>query len=123
MRPRGSAILEVALLELGEYPGPPVGSPADRRPLVDIGNRPNPFNPSTEIVFRLGAESQVTLRVYDSRGQLVRTLLEGETQPAGLRRVPWDGCDAMASEVASGVYYYDLSIEGESVARKMLLLK
>jgi flagellar hook assembly protein FlgD len=85
-------------------------------------NFPNPFNPTTAISFALDASSHTTLDVYDVRGALVRTLVDGP-QPAGAHRVEWDGTDNSGRRVASGVYYYRLDTGTTEATRKMVLLK
>jgi photosystem II stability/assembly factor-like uncharacterized protein len=84
-------------------------------------NRPNPFNPSTVISWRVGATLmspvQVELTIYNMLGQKV-SMLVSEKQEAGLHAVEWD-----ASGMASGVYYYRLQAEGFVQTRKLVLLK
>jgi len=85
-------------------------------------NRPNPFNPTTEITFSVPAEVKVQLIVYNLLGQPVRKLVD-ETKPAGQYTVTWDGQDDAGRPTASGVYQYRM-VAGDFVdSRKMLLLK
>lgn len=86
------------------------------------GNRPNPFNPSTRIGFRLPGDSPVTLRVYDLRGALVRTLVEAPL-PAGTHAVTWDGADDNGAPAASGVYVYELRAGDQVASGRMTLAK
>jgi len=86
------------------------------------GNYPNPFNPSTEISFALPAQSRASLRIYDTAGRLVRTLVSGELD-AGTHFVTWNGKTDSGNITASGVYFYRLDTERKSITRKMLLLK
>ena len=80
-------------------------------------NYPNPFNPSTTIRYGLPYRSRVTLAVFNTLGQQVATLVQGE-QEAGFHEVQFDG-----SGLASGVYLYRLRA-GEFVqTRKLLLLQ
>jgi len=72
-------------------------------------NRPNPFNPRTEISFQLARGGSATLRVYDASGRLVRTLVDRSIE-AGLHRVAWDGMDDRGRKATSGVYFYRLVI-------------
>jgi len=74
-------------------------------------NSPNPFNPVTKIRFAVSKDSKVALRVYNVRGQLVKTLAN-ERMAQGMHEVNWDGRDASGSHVASGVYYARVSSEG-----------
>ena len=80
-------------------------------------NYPNPFNPSTTIKFALPVSSNVKINIYNSLGQLVKTLLDKEMD-SGYHEVNFDG-----SKLSSGVYLYQLQA-GEYVSvKKMLLLK
>jgi hypothetical protein len=81
-------------------------------------NFPNPFNPSTVIEYALPASGHVNLAVFNTLGQSVATLVE-ETQSAGLHRV---GFDARA-HVTSGVYFYRITVNGQTLTRTMLLLR
>ncbi|HEX6791873.1 MAG TPA: kelch repeat-containing protein [Candidatus Krumholzibacteria bacterium] len=85
-------------------------------------NYPNPFNPTTTIEYAVPARGRVQLRVFDVSGAMVRTLVD-EVQPAGTRRVTWDGRDDRGARVASGVYLLRADAAGESRQRKMILLK
>ena len=85
-------------------------------------NYPNPFNPTTAISFQLSADSEVKLVIYNTAGQLVRTLYSGE-MPAGRFELEWDGKNESGEKVASGIYVYELKA-GEFVAkRKMTLMR
>ncbi len=87
-------------------------------------NYPNPFNPATHIQVSLPQHSSVSLRVYDTIGQLVRTLMEGE-QEAGFYLLNWDGKNQAGVEVASGTYLYRLEAPGAGLdqTRTMTLLR
>ena len=99
-------------------------SPAPEVPTITraLGNFPNPFNPQTTISFDLAADHEVALRVYSTRGLLVRRLLDGP-QNAGRHHVIWDGRDNRGQSVASGVYFYRLVIGDETFGGKMVLTK
>jgi hypothetical protein len=85
-------------------------------------NHPNPFNANTEIHYRIPQEGPVTVKVFNTLGQEVRTLVDAE-QKAGRYAISWDGRNQKAQEVASGIYFCRL-ISGEyRLVRKMLLLK
>jgi subtilisin family serine protease len=85
-------------------------------------NAPNPFNPVTTIRFGLDRTGAFTLRVYDVRGTLVRSLAE-TTLPAGQYHAVWDGKDRAGRPVGSGVYIYRLDQSDRHLARKMSLLR
>lgn len=86
-------------------------------------NAPNPFRSTTRIPFTLDADSHVTIRVYDVKGVLVTTLLDGPLTQ-GAHDVNWDGADVNGRQVASGAYFYTLR-SGERLmqSRKMLLVR
>ncbi len=85
-------------------------------------NYPNPFNPETRIEYFVPLNSSVTLKVYDSSGQFIRTLVNGE-RVQGQSVATWDGTDFRGQAVASGVYVYRLESGGFSQSRKMILLR
>ncbi|MCK5120274.1 MAG: T9SS type A sorting domain-containing protein, partial [Candidatus Latescibacteria bacterium] len=85
-------------------------------------NFPNPFNSATIVKYRLPEESYVSLSVYNTQGQLVRTLVESRQEP-GYKSVRWDGGDESNREVAAGIYLYHIQAGKFSQARRMLLLK
>ena len=86
-------------------------------------NYPNPFNPSTTIRFTLPISKTISLRIYNSLGQEVRTLINNESLPAGTHSVVWDGRDNNGNPVASGIYIYKLQFGNFSKSRKMMLVK
>jgi len=86
-------------------------------------NSPNPFNPVTKIRFAVGKDSKVALRVYNVRGQLVKTLAN-EAMAKGMHEVSWDGRDGSGSHVASGVYYAKVAADGGTTdVIKMVMAK
>jgi flagellar hook assembly protein FlgD len=85
-------------------------------------NHPNPFNPTTKISFSLQNAGDVSLVVYNQKGQLLKTLVNG-FQAAGSSHVTWDGRDANGTMQPSGLYYARLSADGQSKTIKMLLMK
>lgn len=86
-------------------------------------NVPNPFNPSTIIEFSLRERAQVALRIYDVRGRLVRTLVDGVRNAGASHRIEWDGRNDAGTRVASGVYFCRLATRDFTATRKMVLLK
>lgn len=96
--------------------------PAARRLLTVAQNRPNPFNPSTEISFTAPARGQVKVSIYNLRGELVTTLLNDIVE-AGQRSVIWNGVDGRGRSVSSGIYLYQVDGFGQSVVKKMALVK
>lgn len=91
--------------------------------LALLRNTPNPFVAPTEIAFTVAdAGHRVSIRVYDLRGRLVRTLCDDEFE-AGLHEVLWDGRSESGSEVASGVYFFRMESQGFNDQRKLVLLR
>ena len=88
-------------------------------------SNPNPFNPSTTIPFTLAKSAEVSLKIFNIIGQEVRTLVNGQKQ-AGQYQLQWDGKDDFGRPVASGIYFYKLSVSGGenlTMTRKMILMK
>ncbi len=83
------------------------------------GNFPNPFNPTTTIRYALEASSEVTLKVYNTLGQEVITLVSAQRN-AGQHSVVWDGRNAQGEHVASGIYIYRL-VAGDYVQTRKLM--
>ncbi len=84
-------------------------------------NFPNPFNPSTTINFSLPEANEVTLAIYTTTGQLVRTLVRGQVS-AGNHSVSWNALDDSGARVASGVYLYTLKTSSGVLQKKKLIL-
>jgi len=78
---------------------------------------PNPFNPTTRIAYAVAQQSHVELKIYDARGRLVATLVDG-TRPAGKHEVAWN-----AAAQASGVYFCRLRAGVINETRRLVLLK
>ena len=80
-------------------------------------NYPNPFNPSTTIEFSIPEASYVSLRVYNSIGQEVTTLVNGYLN-RGLHKFNFN-----ASKLSSGVYFYRIESGNFNTVKKMVLMK
>ena len=94
---------------------------------VLLANYPNPFNPETWIPYRLAKAADVTLTIYATNGQPVRSLALGH-QRAGnyvnrTQAAYWDGKNAFGESVASGLYFYTLTADDFSATRRMLIAK
>ena len=92
-----------------------------------LQNYPNPFNPETWIPYHLSDAAPVTLSIYDTTGQRIRTLSFG-IQAAGFyqsqsRAAYWDGRNDLGERVSSGVYFYQLSTPSEHQIRRMVIAK
>jgi hypothetical protein len=89
---------------------------------VALAAAPNPFNPSTTLRFALDRDGCIRLAVYDSRGHLVRTLVEGR-RLAGAQAVRWDGRDENGRAVAAGTYLARLQTPAQVVTTPVTLVK
>ncbi len=85
-------------------------------------NRPNPFNPQTEIGFSIEAGGNVKLSIYNARGQLVRSLVNRFLE-MGEHKVIWQGRDDSGRLLSSGVYYYRLETTAGKEVKKMVYVK
>jgi hypothetical protein len=85
-------------------------------------NFPNPFNPTTTISFEIPETVEVSLKIYDITGKLVKTLMNDEIE-AGYHSVVWDGTDENGQAMASGLYFYHIESEKFNHTKQCLLLK
>ncbi|MCK4576352.1 T9SS type A sorting domain-containing protein, partial [candidate division WOR-3 bacterium] len=85
-------------------------------------NIPNPFNKRTTICYSIPRKTNVTLKIYNAAGQLVRTLVNGKEEP-GYKNVIWNGLDRNNRRVAQGVYFYKLSAGNFRATKKVLVLR
>ena len=118
--------------EYGLHPGP--GYPGYREVITAVAsselpsahpatsrlspNFPNPFNASTQIAYHLATPGRVRLKIYNTLGQPVRTLVD-QFQSAGSYQVRWDAGTALAA----GIYLVRLHYPGGEQTRRLLLLK
>ncbi len=86
------------------------------------GNYPNPFNPTTNIAFSLAKAGKAKLSIYNLKGQLVKSLVNGQLAE-GRHTVVWNGLDENNRSVASGMYFYRLESGSYRAVKKMLLMK
>ena len=84
-------------------------------------NYPNPFNPSTQIDYSIPKDGFVSLKVYNTIGQEVATLVNGNVQ-AGSHEVTFNP-ESMGVSISSGAYYYRLESDGRALVKKMMVLK
>lgn len=83
---------------------------------------PNPFNPTTTITYSLEKAGPVSVKVYNTQGQLIRTLVDGEAYE-GSHRVMWDGRNDAGEPVSSGMYFYKVHANGTAATERMTLMK
>ncbi len=85
-------------------------------------NYPNPFNPETAVRFDLPEASEVVLAIFNSLGETVKTLVNGQ-RAAGSYVEIWDGRNAGGEIVTSGVYFLKMRAKDFSATQKMILLR
>ncbi len=86
------------------------------------GNYPNPFNPETRLSFQIAKDGFVSMNVYNMKGQLVKSLVNG-TMKSGSHTIIWNGEDESGRLVSSGVYFFRLSSNGVNKIHKCSLMK
>ena len=89
---------------------------------VLVQNFPNPFNPSTTIRYGIPVESNISLAIYDIRGNLIQTM-NSEHQSAGWYDVVWNGETPDGRSISTGIYLARLVAEDKSQVIRMLYLK
>jgi len=88
-----------------------------------LSNFPNPFNPSTTIKFSLLNDSYIKLSIFNIKGQIIKTLTNNEFTK-GDHSIMWNGDDDNNKPVSTGIYFYKLLVNGETVSvKKCLMLK
>jgi hypothetical protein len=99
---------------------------SDSKPLAYVyamtQNAPNPFNGQTRISYQLAKPGNVSLKIYNTLGQLVNTLVEGHQQP-GIYSASWNGKDNSGRTAANGVYIYRLESGDFKATKKMVVIK
>jgi len=116
------SVLRQVLLAFGSSPLSDPAATGDSPMRFAASAYPNPFNPATRIDYSLPRDGHLRLRIYDVRGQRVRTLVD-ERRAAGSGHVMWDGSDDGGRSVATGVYFYEALTGGETKVQKLVLLK
>jgi len=86
-----------------------------------LRNAPNPFNPVTKISYTIKAPGHLTLKIFNVRGALVKTLINDHVEADGY--IEWDGTNGQGSKVSSGVYFYQAQMGGDVQVSKMALVK
>lgn len=86
-------------------------------------NYPNPFNPSTQISFLLKTSQSVNLKIYNSLGESIKTLLNDQILKEGQNIKHWDGKNDFGVNQSSGVYFIELQVGGNKKIIKAVLQK
>jgi hypothetical protein len=105
-----SVMVNISITDVGENPSNP-----GTFKLYD--NYPNPFNPSTTIVYSLPEAAFTSLKIYDAVGNEVSSLVN-ETKSSGTYEVEFN-----ATDLSSGIYYYTLQAGSFNQTKKMILIK
>jgi Ca-activated chloride channel family protein len=89
-----------------------------------LGNFPNPFNPNTTIKFEVlkAINESAVVKIYNIKGELVKILIV-DVRGAGIYEINWNGTDKQLKSVASGTYFYTISLDNSILAGKMVMLK
>ena len=91
--------------------------------ITELGtNHPNPFNPTTTISFSLHEEQEVSLEIYNMKGQKVKRLVSSQLS-AGKHSILWNGKDEEGKQISSGIYFYRMITDDYSASKKMIMLK
>jgi len=85
-------------------------------------NHPNPFNPETTIAYQLPISCHVELKIFNTIGQEIRTLFDGERN-AGYHQIIWDGKDNLGRKVGTGIYLYQLKSHDFIAVKKMIMIQ
>jgi len=113
----GEALLH-CIVENGVGSEDPIVTPI----VFSTNNYPNPFSPETSISYNVPKDGQTALTIYNTKGQIVRSLLNSNVK-AGSYKVTWNGKDNLGNNVANGVYFYRLESNQKIITKKMLLSK
>tara|TARA_B100000614_G_scaffold254422_1_gene269766 strand:+ start:2770 stop:3153 length:384 start_codon:yes stop_codon:yes gene_type:complete len=85
-------------------------------------NYPNPFNGLTTIDYSIPSPSNILFKIYDMSGNEIRTLHNGYHN-SGSATIIWDGKDKNSQLVASGIYFYSIVSDRNSLVKKLTLVK
>ncbi|PID29105.1 MAG: hypothetical protein CSB55_02180 [Candidatus Cloacimonadota bacterium] len=86
-------------------------------------NYPNPFNPTTTISFYFETARQTVLDIYNVKGQRVKRLFDGMSDPSKINKVEWNGKDDKERDCASGVYFYKIKAGDYEKINRMCIMK
>ena len=128
--PTFEEVVQAIVHELGaEYDWLVNGAPSSTPPVDGtqittqlLDSRPNPFRDETRIAFRLAAEQNVEITIFDATGRRIRRLLD-EPRSAGAHNVVWDGRNDAGGNVPSGLYWYRIETDGYERASRILRIR
>jgi hypothetical protein len=91
--------------------------------IYKLGNNyPNPFNPTTSIVFQVPIRSAVSIKIFNLLGQKIRNLVEKDFE-AGVHKIEWNGLDNMGKTVSTGMYLIHMKSNNYVKTKKCLILR
>ena len=88
----------------------------------DVFSYPNPFNPTTRIVYRVQKQSDVEIYLYNSMGAVIKSYIVSNQQP-GLHSIQWDGFNNLGSKVHAGIYFFTIKTQIRKMSGKIILIK
>lgn len=109
--------VSITFLSPGDNPTPEIPLFTELKPIY-----PNPFNPLATIPFSLAKDCEVSFKIYNTRGQIVKHFAVGHKK-AGIYRITWDGTDYRGKSLSTGVYYILMSDGTDTYLNKAVLLK
>jgi hypothetical protein len=112
----------VRVISPGGPVAPPVTGGQAAKSFALFQNRPNPATGAAAISYELPVAADVSLKIFDASGALVRNLVDGH-MPAGRHSALWNGEDYRGRGVSAGVYFYRLDAGGFTATRKLILLR
>jgi len=115
-------MLQDVLLHFGHVGTSPVVGVTPIDEVLSVFNYPNPFNPKTTIRYNLPRPDHLAIRIFNLQGHLVRTLIDEPVQ-AGPGTVEWLGDDDRGRAVSSGVYFCESRALGETIVKKMAIVR
>jgi DNA-binding transcriptional regulator YhcF (GntR family)/DNA-binding transcriptional MerR regulator len=115
-----AAVKELLEQWKGEAPEEPTASNGNAK--IKARNFPNPFNPTTRISFQIEEPGHVSVDIFNTNGQLIRSLLSEYRNP-GLYEVNWNALNDTGNSVPTGMYFYKITVGNESLTQRMLFVK
>ena len=87
-----------------------------------LNNFPNPFNPSTYITLQLKSNENISVSIFDLKGQFIKTIFEG-LMGDGKHKIIWRGVDTAGNKVGSGIYFCVVKSENSTHSKKIVMTK
>ena len=91
-------------------------------PVANLKSYPNPFSQTTDFSFDLRKTGSAQIKIYNLKGQLVRSITTG-TLAQGNHILTWDGNDDSGNKTTPGIYFYRLQTDGTALTRKVVRIR